>query len=58
MMRKLWILFAFLALFVSPALVGCGGSVSQDSAREQVERDKAEEAAAGDVAEDDRPGDD
>ena len=58
-MRKYWFLALFLALFATPALVGCGGGqVSQDSAREQFERDQAEEAAEGDTDEDDEPGDD
>ena len=56
-MRKYWFLTILLALFATPALVGCGGGqVSEQSAREQAEQDAAEEAAEGDVDADDEPG--
>jgi hypothetical protein len=42
-MNKFWSLF-LLALVLSPAaLAGCGGQVSQESARDQVEREDAQE---------------
>ena len=56
-MKKYWFLACLLALFVAPTLVGCdGGQVSQDAAREQVERDAAREA--GQEAEYDEPAED
>jgi len=54
-MRKFWFLFLFSLVLVSPAFVGCGGGpTSQESAREQVERDRAEEAASGEEEDEER----
>lgn len=42
-MKKYWLMLVLSLFLVSPALVGCSGQQSQDSARDLVEQEDAEQ---------------
>lgn len=48
-MKKVWLLSVFSLLFAAPILYGCSSRVSQDSAREQIQREDAEAPEVEDV---------